>query len=43
MNGHIEAKEVIYRDRNPLPTGIMERCASVIVFIHHQLFDVLHL
>ena len=43
MNGHIKVEEVVYRDRDPLSTCIVQRGAPIIVLVHHQLFYMLHL
>lgn len=43
MNGHVEPKEVIYRDWDALPARIVERRTPIVVFVHHQLLNMLHL
>lgn len=43
VNGHIEPKEVIYRDWDTLSARVVERRTAIVVFVHHQLLNMLHL
>lgn len=43
VNGHVEPKEVIYGDWDALPARIVERRTPIVVFVHHQLLNMLHL
>lgn len=43
VNGHVEPKEVIYGDWDALPARVVEGRTPVVVFVHHQLLNMLHL
>lgn len=43
VNGHVEPKEVIYGDWDALSARVVEGRTPVVVFVHHQLLNMLHL